>query len=109
LSRHEGGSRVDAKRQDAPHPHYGGFSPDGRFALVPDLGLDGIVIYRVKLEPPAIARHGFAASVRQDPAKSPPREETSRGRPEGPWGGPATRCRRDEPRSCRRGRWQAHA
>ena len=64
LSRHEGGSRVVEKRQDAPHPHYTGFSPDGRFALVPDLGLDGIVIYRVNASEPAIERHGFAASVR---------------------------------------------
>ena len=64
LSQHEGGSRVVEKRQDAPHPHYCGFSPDGRFALVPDLGLDGIVIYRVNLDAPAIERHGFAASVR---------------------------------------------
>lgn len=63
LTRHEGGSRVVASRQDAPHPHWCGFSPDGRFALVPDLGLDGIVIYRVNLETPAITRHGFAASV----------------------------------------------
>ena len=63
LSRHEGGSRVVADRQEAPHPHYCGFSPDGRFALVPDLGLDGIVIYRVNEAGPAIERHGFAASV----------------------------------------------
>jgi 6-phosphogluconolactonase len=62
LTQHTGGSRVDPKRQEAPHPHYCGFSPDGRFALVPDLGLDGIVIYRVNLETPAIERHGFAAS-----------------------------------------------
>jgi 6-phosphogluconolactonase len=61
---HQGGSRVVEKRQDAPHPHYCGFSPDGRFALVPDLGLDGIVIYRVNPQAPAIERHGFAASVR---------------------------------------------
>jgi len=64
LSQHEGGSKVVEKRQDAPHPHYCGFSPDGRFALVPDLGLDGIVIYRVNVDAPAIERHGFAASVR---------------------------------------------
>lgn len=63
LSRHKGGSRVVAERQDAPHPHWCGFSPDGRFALVPDLGLDGIVIYRVNADSPAIERHGFAASV----------------------------------------------
>ncbi len=64
LTRHEGGSRVVDKRQDSPHPHYCGFSPDGRFALVPDLGLDGIVIYRVNPAVPSIERHGFAASVR---------------------------------------------
>jgi len=61
---HEGGARVVDKRQDAPHPHYAGFSPDGRFALVPDLGLDGIVIYKVDASVPSITRHGFAASVR---------------------------------------------
>ncbi|MBM3861822.1 MAG: lactonase family protein [Verrucomicrobia bacterium] len=63
LSRHEGGSRVVARRQESPHPHWCGFSPDGRFALVPDLGMDGIVIYRVNLNGPAVDRHGFAASV----------------------------------------------
>jgi len=63
LSRHEGGSRVVANRQNAPHPHWCGYSPDGRFALVPDLGMDGVVIYRVDLEGPTIERHGFAASV----------------------------------------------
>jgi 6-phosphogluconolactonase len=63
LSHHEGGSRVVPGRQDSPHPHWCGFSPDGRFALVPDLGLDGIVIYRVNAEQLSIERHGFAASV----------------------------------------------
>lgn len=63
LSKHEGGSRVVQGRQEAPHPHWCGFSPDGRFALVPDLGIDGIVIYRVNEDAPAIERHGFAASV----------------------------------------------
>jgi 6-phosphogluconolactonase len=63
LTKHEGGSRVVPKRQEAPHPHWCGFSPDGRYALVPDLGMDGIVIYRVNLDRPAIERHGFAASV----------------------------------------------
>ncbi|HRE84632.1 MAG TPA: lactonase family protein [Opitutaceae bacterium] len=62
LTEHEGGSRVVAKRQDAPHPHWCGFSPDGRFALVPDLGLDGIVIYRVDTDKPSITKHGFAKS-----------------------------------------------
>jgi 6-phosphogluconolactonase len=63
LSLHEGGAGVVANRQNAPHPHWCGFSPDGRFALVPDLGKDGIVIYQVNLDPPSIEPHGFAASV----------------------------------------------
>ncbi|MEM9017109.1 MAG: beta-propeller fold lactonase family protein, partial [Verrucomicrobiota bacterium] len=36
---------------------------DGRFALVPDLGMDGIVIYEVDTQAPAIKKHGFAESV----------------------------------------------
>ncbi|MEQ1843629.1 MAG: lactonase family protein, partial [Verrucomicrobiales bacterium] len=59
LSRHEGGSGVVPNRQDKPHPHWCGFSPDGRFVLVPDLGLDKIVVYRVDAQAPAIIRHGF--------------------------------------------------
>ena len=63
LIRHQGGSKVVPQRQDSPHPHYTGWSPDGRFALVPDLGLDGIVIYRVNADAASLERHGFAASV----------------------------------------------
>ncbi len=63
VTEHEGGSGVVEKRQDSPHPHWTGYSPDGRFALVPDLGLDGIVIYRVNADAPSIERHGFAPSV----------------------------------------------
>lgn len=63
VTEHEGGSKVVGNRQDTPHPHWCGFSPDGRYAFVPDLGLDGIVIYRVDTEQPAITRHHFAESV----------------------------------------------
>ncbi len=63
LVEHEGGSGVVKARQEKPHPHWVGFSPDQRFALVPDLGLDGIVVYRIDLDGPSIARHGFIASV----------------------------------------------
>lgn len=63
LTRHEGGSRVFGKRQDSPHPHYCGFSPDGRFALVPDLGLDKVVIYQVDADAPSIKPHGFAEAL----------------------------------------------
>ena len=47
LIKHEGGSKVVPGRQDAPHAHWTGFSPDRRFAFVPDLGLDQVVIYQV--------------------------------------------------------------
>jgi len=63
VSEHEGGSKVVEGRQDSPHPHYCGFSPDGKFALVPDLGLDSVVIYAIDPDKPAITKHGFAESV----------------------------------------------
>ena len=63
LFRHEGGSRVFEKRQESPHPHYCGFSPDGRFALVPDLGLDKVVIYQVDDDGPSIEPHGFLEAL----------------------------------------------
>ncbi|MBM3116884.1 lactonase family protein [Jeongeupia naejangsanensis] len=45
--RHQGASGVDVERQDAPHLHSITPSPDGRFALVCDLGRDEIVVYRI--------------------------------------------------------------
>ncbi len=45
LIQHEGGSGVVPGRQDAPHAHWVGFSPDNRFAFCPDLGLDKVMIY----------------------------------------------------------------
>ncbi|GIX00491.1 MAG: 3-carboxymuconate cyclase [Pirellulaceae bacterium] len=57
---HEGGSGVVANRQESPHPHWAGFSPDGRYAFVPDLGLDQVVIYRVELDKATVAPHGKA-------------------------------------------------
>ena len=40
------GSSVDHDRQAGPHPHMIITSPDNRFALVPDLGLDEVIAYR---------------------------------------------------------------
>lgn len=62
LIEHQGGSGVVDGRQDNPHPHWGGFSPDGKFAFVPDLGLDQIVIYRVT-DHHQLEAHGTANSV----------------------------------------------
>ncbi len=54
------GSSIDPQRQKGPHAHQAVFSPDNRFAFVPDLGLDEILIYRVD------ARH--AKLAKNDPA-----------------------------------------
>jgi 6-phosphogluconolactonase len=39
------GSSVDRERQAGPHPHEVVLSPDNRFAIVADLGIDQLVIY----------------------------------------------------------------
>jgi 6-phosphogluconolactonase len=39
------GSSVDPERQTSPHPHSIALAPDGATALVPDLGIDAIVVY----------------------------------------------------------------
>jgi 6-phosphogluconolactonase len=60
LTEHPGpGCGVVASRQKEPHPHSCFFSPDGRFALVPDLGLDVVVVYRVDAAAPSLTRHGL--------------------------------------------------
>ncbi len=61
LIKHQGGSGVVAGRQDSSHAHYVGFSPDQRFAFVPDLGLDQVVIYQVNAEQATLRPHGFGA------------------------------------------------
>lgn len=40
------GSSVDPKRQKGPHAHSVNFSPDNRFLMVADLGLDQVLVYR---------------------------------------------------------------
>ena len=57
------GSGVMPGRQEKPHAHMCAFSPDGRFALVPDLGMDAIVVHRIDLAAPSITMHGVIASV----------------------------------------------
>ncbi|MFB9328540.1 lactonase family protein [Paenibacillus aurantiacus] len=46
VSQHEGRS-VHPERQDRPHPHSAFFSPDGKFVLIQDLGLDKIFTYAI--------------------------------------------------------------
>ncbi|TWU38996.1 6-phosphogluconolactonase [Novipirellula aureliae] len=59
LIKHQGGSKVVENRQDRSHAHWGGFSPDERFAFVPDLGLDQVVIYRVNSDEASLSANGF--------------------------------------------------
>lgn len=58
LIKHKGGSGVVGNRQDSPHPHWVGFSPDNQYALVPDLGLDQVLIYRVDHQAATLLPHG---------------------------------------------------
>lgn len=55
---HEGGAKVVTNRQNAPHAHWTGFSPDEKFAFVPDLGLDQVVIYKVDTTKASLTPHG---------------------------------------------------
>ncbi len=41
------GSGADSRRQRGPHAHCVVFSPDNRFAMAADLGLDKVFVYRV--------------------------------------------------------------
>lgn len=62
-------SRTVGNRQDAAHAHWTGFSPDNRFAFVPDLGLDRVVVYRHDTSAASLEHHGYA----ELPAGSGPR------------------------------------
>ncbi len=68
----DAGSSIDKQRQEGPHAHWIETTPDNRFAIVADLGLDQLLVYRfnentgvlaandppyVKLDPGAGPRH----------------------------------------------------
>jgi 6-phosphogluconolactonase len=74
LVRHKGSS-VNPKRQQGPHAHEVVMSPDNRLAIVPDLGLDELIVYPfdaakgtlgtphvVKIEPGSGPRHAVFGS-----------------------------------------------
>lgn len=52
------GSGPDKERQEGPHPHFVGASPDNRFLLVPDLGADRVILYRIDHENVSLSPHG---------------------------------------------------
>jgi 6-phosphogluconolactonase len=51
------GSGVLPQRQESPHPHSIYPDPSGRFAVVPDLGLDKIMVYVLDREHGKLSRH----------------------------------------------------
>ena len=65
VEQHEGHS-VNAERQQGPHAHEVVFSPDNRFLLLADLGLDQIFVYQFD------AAKGTIAPAEQLFAKVPP-------------------------------------
>ncbi len=61
MIKHEGAAGVVAGRQDSSHAHWVGFSPDQRFAFVPDLGLDKVLIYEVDTDAAKLTPRGFGS------------------------------------------------
>ena len=59
LINHQGGSGVVKGRQEASHAHWAGVSPDNRFAFVPDLGLDKVMIYELDADNATLKPSGF--------------------------------------------------
>jgi len=59
---HKGGS-VNPQRQEGPHAHSVSFSPDNRFALCADLGLDEVLIYRFDAEKGTLAPNNPAYAL----------------------------------------------
>jgi 6-phosphogluconolactonase len=54
------GSSVNPKRQQSPHAHSIDFSPDNRFALSCDLGIDQVLVYRYDAETSSLMPHNPA-------------------------------------------------
>ncbi len=57
------GSGPNKDRQEKPHPHWVGTSPDNRFLFVPDLGIDEVKIYEIDHGSATIQEHGRGVAV----------------------------------------------
>ena len=60
--KHKSENTDKTMNRNGPHPHWTGFSPDGRFAFVPDLGLDEVLIYKISDTAPFLELHQRAAA-----------------------------------------------
>lgn len=57
------GSGPDTARQNRPHAHCVRWTPDNRFVIVADLGIDALVVYRFDAASGAIAHHREVATT----------------------------------------------
>lgn len=67
---HEGSS-INPKRQKAPYAHSIVISPDNRFALAADLGIDKVLIYRLDAAASKLSVNAAQASVSVEPGSGP--------------------------------------
>ena len=74
---HAGPLGPNKTRQDKPHPHSVTISPDNRFALVADLGLDRVLIYRLDLATGRLTSHD-PAFIATPPGTGPRHTKFSR-------------------------------
>ncbi len=63
LAQHEGRS-AHPERQEGPHAHSTIFTPDGRYAIAADLGIDQLVVYRLEPAAGKLVHHGHALARR---------------------------------------------
>jgi 6-phosphogluconolactonase len=56
------GSGPNSKRQEGPHAHSVTLTPDNGFAIVADLGIDQLVIYKFDAATGKLSAHGHAAA-----------------------------------------------
>jgi len=67
---HEGSS-VNPKRQKAPYAHSIVISPDNRFTLVADLGIDKVLIYRLDAAASKLSVNAAQPSISVEPGSGP--------------------------------------
>jgi 6-phosphogluconolactonase len=60
---HQGGSKVNEKRQEGPHAHWINTDPNNRFVLATDLGLDKVMIYKFDTGQGALAPNDPPAGI----------------------------------------------
>ena len=65
------GSSIDPDRQKGPNAHSIVMSPDNRFALAADLGIDKILIYRVDAKSATLNANEAQPFVKQEPGSGP--------------------------------------